>query len=134
MSSKAPCRCPTQAVFSTVSLLGTYTLPEMGISPHTRQLFYPDSTNGVHVSVGVEGRRDCLLSLGECTLLRLAHSGLGQRQQHLLLSCQGTSLQGLPQSLCEGVRRASVQGILLQAGASLEAELPACVWGNPLNS
>lgn len=109
-----------------MSLPGTRTPPVTGISPLERQLLYPDSMKDVCVSVGVEGRRARLPCPGESTLLWLAHGlALGQRQSRILLSCWGTALQGLPQGLCDGGRRASgkapVQGVLLLVGATLEA-------------
>lgn len=74
------------------------------------------------------------LPWGATRLLRLV---VGQRQPHILLFCQGASLQGLPQGPTEGVRSASqklVRGILLQAGGSLETEPPASVLRSQLSS
>lgn len=97
---------------------------------------HPDHVEGVHVGVGVEGRRGCLPSPGEppCSRLPTQARGRAETTPYILLSCQGTSLQGLPQGPSEGVRMLlRIHGILLQAGASLETELPASVLGSQLN-
>lgn len=59
---------------------------------------------------------------------------VGQRQPHILLSFQGTSLQGLPQGPSEGARSASENSWNPPpGGASLETEPPVSVLGSQLN-
>lgn len=127
MSAKAPLQMPnSDPLQHHIITRHSHTSRDGDLT--TQKTAPPDSTKGVCVSVGAEGKRDCLPSPGECALLRLA---VGQRRWHLLLSCQGTSLQRLPWDPCKGVKRASqkepVHGILLQTGPPWRRScLPMC--------
>lgn len=126
---QGPLQMPNPALFSTMSLPGTRTPPAMGISPLERQLLYPDSMKGVCISGSGGEESSPPVPWGIHLALACPRAGAGAEAITYPAFLRGTALQGLPQGLCDGGRRASgkapVQGVLLLAGATLEAELPA---------
>lgn len=116
---------PTQTLFSAISYQARAHSQRQGSYHFTR---HPDRAEGVHVGVGVEGRRGCLPSPGERPRSRLPTqaSGGAETTPYILLSCQGTSLQGLPQGPSEGVRSASENSRNPPPGWGLPGDRAAC--------
>lgn len=92
----------------------------------TRQLLHPDPMEGVHVGVGVEGRLPLLPWRTHLTPTYPLRLVVGQRQPHILLSFQGTSLQGLPQGPSEGARSASENSWNPPPGWGLPGDRASC--------
>lgn len=76
----------------------------------------------------MEERRGCLPSPGEppCSRLPTQASVGAETTPYILLSCQGNSLQGLPQGPSEGVRSASENSRNPPPGWGLPGDRAAC--------